>query len=100
MGKFLRAKDGKPASIKRLAKQGQVTHLQSDGSTAVVVADGLVVEGDAEINNGDLIVDPQATEPTAGGDAGTPGAIRVSDNYIYVKTPSGTWKRVLLTGIA
>ena len=40
------------------------------------------------------------SEPTGTGDSGTTGEIRYTDNYIYIKTASSGWKRVLLESIA
>ena len=45
------------------------------------------------------IVATAGTAPTAGSDPGDEGEIRFDNDYIYVKTPGGSWKRTALSSI-
>jgi len=45
------------------------------------------------------IVATAGSAPAAGSDPGDEGEIRFDNDYIYVKTPGGSWKRVALSSI-
>ncbi len=87
---------------------GQITFSRAGGTSTLptlwqdhfTVTKDFAVEGDASFDGGvsvDGDLDLNAAPPASASDTGTPGQIRVDENYIYVCTAANTWKRSALS---
>jgi len=83
--------------------------IDTNDSSAVTITPTVIMSSDATVENSltvtntitantvtGIIVATPGTAPALASDPGETGEIRIDDNFIYVKTPSGDWKKATL----
>jgi len=83
--------------------------IDTNDSSAVTITPTVIMSSDATVENSltvtnnitantvtGIIVATPGTAPALASDPGQTGEIRIDDNFIYVKTPSGDWKKATL----
>ena len=86
--------------------------IDTNDSSAVTITPTVIMSSDATVENSltvtnnitantvtGIIVATPGTAPALASDPGQTGEIRIDDNFIYVKTPSGDWKKATLSNL-
>jgi len=86
--------------------------IDTNDSSAVTITPTVIMSSDATVENSltvtntitantvtGIIVATPGTAPALASDPGETGEIRIDDNFIYVKTPSGDWKKATLSNL-
>ena len=86
--------------------------IDTNDSSAVTITPAVIMSSDATVENSltvtnnitantvtGIIVATPGTAPALASDPGQTGEIRIDDNFIYVKTPSGDWKKATLSNL-